>query len=61
MRLRHVLGHLSKFKVIGKKTVMILIGFYLSFGETLDVPTSHSDCLDQKVCHELDLSSVVQV
>lgn len=40
MRLRYDIGHLSKFKVIGNK-----IGLNLSFGETLNVPISHLDCL----------------
>lgn len=52
-------GHLGKFKVTGRKSVKFVPVLYPTYGETLDVPNSHKDCL--RVCHELDLDLVVQV
>lgn len=33
----------------------------LSCGEILEVPTEHKDCYDQRMCHDFDSRSYVQV
>ena len=38
-------GHLGMVRVTGRKSAKFVSGPYLSYGETLEVLTSHKDCL----------------
>lgn len=53
-------GHLGKFRVI-RKNFLFVFELYLSYGETLDVPTHNKIAYDVRVCHEPEIGSVLQV
>lgn len=38
-------GHFGKVKVIGRRSAKFVSGSYLSYGETMEILTSHTDCL----------------